>query len=69
MQTEGLPDRYARHVARKIRMWVEVKQPGGEVSADQKRWHKTERDAGGSVIVVWSIQDLHDELRARGVEP
>ncbi len=68
MQTEGIPDRYACHVARKIRLWIEVKQPGGGVSPDQKRWHRTERSSGGDIIVVWSIQDLHDELRARGIE-
>ncbi len=67
MQTEGIPDRYARHVAKRMRLWIEVKQPGGTVSADQKRWHKTERAAGGDVITVWSVQDLHEELEARGL--
>jgi len=68
-QTEGIPDRYARHRLRKCRLWIEVKQPGGTVSDDQKRWHKTERDSGGDVVTVWSVRDLHDELRARGFNP
>jgi hypothetical protein len=65
-QTPGIPDRYARHIARKRRIWIEVKQPGGELTADQKAWQKEERDAGGEVITVWSVEDLQDELRARG---
>lgn len=64
--TKGTPDLYARHVARKRRLWIECKWDRGVVSDDQKRWHQVERDAGGDVIAVWTMSDLQDELKARG---
>jgi hypothetical protein len=68
--TKGLPDRYIRSrkdAPHRLREFLEIKQPGGVVSEDQKRWLKAERDAGGRPMVVWSVQDLFSELRARGV--
>lgn len=64
--TEGTPDLYARHPGRKLRVWIEVKRKDGRVRPKQKLWHKVERDAGGEVWLVWSLRDLHDELRGKG---
>lgn len=68
MATVGTPDLYLRHPTRRIRLWCEVKAPGGRVRPAQKRWHVAEREAGGEVITVWTMADLYDELRARGFE-
>jgi hypothetical protein len=64
--TEGIPDLYARHVGRRLRVWIEVKQATGDVRPEQKRWHKTERDAGGEVWTVWCLRDLREFLTAKG---
>lgn len=61
-QTRGIPDRYAQHRGRKLRIWIELKTPDGKASADQKRWHKQEREAGGLVWIIRSIEDLHGYL-------
>lgn len=64
--TEGVPDLYAVHPGLRRRLWCEVKAPGGRLRPKQKAWHAKEREAGGDVIVVWSMRDLLDELDARG---
>jgi hypothetical protein len=66
MQTIGLPDLYAQHAAWQLRVWVEVKRPGGRVSAAQTVWHATERAAGGHVLVVYGVADLLEGLAALG---
>lgn len=62
MQSVGIPDLYARHMAWGLRVWVEVKTPKGKLSLDQKVWHEIERAAGGIVIVGRSAKDVIDQI-------
>lgn len=62
MQTPGIPDLRARNAARRIRFWVEVKRPGGRLSPAQEAWHELERAAGGTVFVVGSAAEMHEEV-------
>jgi hypothetical protein len=66
LQTIGLPDLYLAHPVWRRRFWVEVKRPGGKVSAAQQAWHAVERDAGGTVLVVYGVADLVAGLQALG---
>lgn len=67
MQTIGLPDLYAQHVAWRLRVWIEVKRPqSGRLSAAQAAWHATEQAAGGHVLVVYGTADLLEGLAALG---
>lgn len=66
MVTPGIPDLYAVHPAWGLRVWVEVKAPGGKVSHAQAVWHEGERAAGGTVLVIRSVGELVEELRALG---
>jgi hypothetical protein len=47
MIEEGLPDRRYVHDGRRLRVWVELKRPGGKLTAAQYRWLSTEWHAGG----------------------
>jgi hypothetical protein len=40
------------------RFWVEVKAPGGKLTAHQASWHERERAAGGVVLVADSVPSL-----------
>ena len=66
MVTEGIPDLYARHPRWGLRVWIEVKAGTNRPSAVQTAWHAAEREAGGTVLVVWSVEDLIRELKALG---
>lgn len=67
MVTPGTPDLYVRHAAWKVRVWMETKTDDGVVSKVQREWHAKEREAGGRVEVVRSIEDAMDAVvRARG---
>jgi hypothetical protein len=67
MQTAGIPDRYARHLRFKLRLWVEIKAEDGVLSIEQRAWHQSELMAGGQVVTVSSVSELLRELKARGV--
>lgn len=69
MMPIGLPDIYARHPSRRIRLWVECKAGRNKPTEAQEDWHAVERAAGGLVFVVRSgdemhrcIVDLHERL-------
>lgn len=58
----GLPDRrYC--ILRRQRVWVELKRPGGKLTALQYQWLKTELAAGGLACVVDSLDVLARILR------
>lgn len=58
---QGIPDR--RYVHRRgLRVWVELKAPGGKMTADQHAWLKAELDAGGMAIAVDSVHVLRHLL-------
>jgi hypothetical protein len=56
MITEGLPDRRYVHRGRGLRVWVEVKRPGGKLTIAQHRWLLDELEAGALATV---IEDVH----------
>lgn len=66
MITRGVPDLYAAHPLWRIRIWIEVKRPGGKTTAYQDLWHETERAAGGSVVVARSVGDVLDAIAEMG---
>jgi hypothetical protein len=68
MQTEGIPDLYARHEAWGLRIWIECKRPGGKLSFEQQAWHAAERAAGGIVLVATGATDAVEQI-ARLREP
>lgn len=51
-QTEGVPDLYASHAGWKIRVWLELKGTDGTVDPEQAAWHRAERAAGGTVLIL-----------------
>lgn len=66
-QTPGVPDLYVRHVGVGVRLWIEVKRPGGRLSPAQQAWLDTERRAGGDWAVVDSLDAAAAALAARGI--
>jgi hypothetical protein len=66
-QTPGIPDLYLRHGRARIRLWAEIKTDAGGLSEPQRRWHRTELDAGGDVVTLRTEADLVDALAARGL--
>lgn len=66
MQTPGIPDLYARHWRLKLRVWIEVKAPGNGPTLAQRQWHRDERECGGEVLIVRSVDELVEDLRALG---
>ena len=72
MMTLGTPDLYATHSRWKVRTWIEVKHEGrrreknGGLSFDQICWIRDEREAGGCVIVAYSLADVISELKKLG---
>jgi hypothetical protein len=63
MHTPGLPDLYAQHPKRGIRMWVECKRPGGRGrTASQWVWHENELESGGFVFTVESGMEMEREV-------
>jgi len=59
---EGEPDRIVQLPG--VILFVEVKRPGGRVSARQARVHRMMRALGAEVHVVWSKEDV-DRLLER----
>jgi hypothetical protein len=57
---EGLPDRRYVHDGRRLRVWVELKRPGGKLTAAQYRWLLTEWHAGAHATAC----DTLDSFRA-----
>jgi hypothetical protein len=56
---EGLPDR--RYVAGNgFRVWVELKRPGGKLTAAQHAWVLAELDAGGLAMAVDNVAQLRE---------
>jgi hypothetical protein len=52
MITEGLPDRRYVHRGRGLRVWVEVKRPGGKLTTAQHRWLLDELEAGALATAI-----------------
>jgi hypothetical protein len=65
MQTPGLPDLFAMH-ARYGAVWIEVKAPGGKLSANQRAWHELAAQAGVRAAVVDGVHSLVRVLRDMG---
>lgn len=57
----GVPDRIV--VCHGRVAFVEVKRPGGEVSAIQEYQHKQLLDAGGEVWILWNDDDVDNFVR------
>lgn len=51
MIEEGLPDRRYVHDGRRLRVWVELKRPGGKLTAAQHRWLLAEWHTGSLATV------------------
>lgn len=64
--TIGIPDLYASHPHWKVRLWIEVKAGKNVPTPAQLAWHQEERDAGGVVLVAYSVTDVLNELRRLG---
>lgn len=62
-QTKGIPDIYAQHPILKVRLWIEVKRPGGKVSPDQAAWAATETASGGEIWLIDSVDKLIADLK------
>lgn len=54
----GLPDRRYVHRGRRQRIWVELKRPGGKLTADQHAWLCAELDADGYATCVDDVEQL-----------
>lgn len=73
MITLGVPDLYVSHWRWKVRLWIEVKAPSrrteknGGLTTDQVQWARDERAAGGDVMVAYSMDDVVEALKLRGV--
>jgi len=66
-QTLGIPDLRARHLARQIVVWLEVKfGERGRLSRVQRRWLEREIEAGGKAAPIWTGADLAFVMRAAG---
>lgn len=48
---------------------IEVKRPGGKLTAHQQLWHEAARAAGALMIVASSVEDLEQGLREGGWTP
>ena len=55
MIAEGLPDRRYVHRAKGLRVWVELKRPGGKLTTEQQRGLRDEREAGGRATVIEDV--------------
>ena len=52
---EGLPDRRYVHRGRGLRVWVELKKPGGKLTLDQHRWLIAEQQCNAHAICADSV--------------
>jgi hypothetical protein len=62
--TPGMPDRFVAHPVHRLYAWVELKAPGGRLSAAQTEWIAAVRSAGCPVLVVDDVQSGMDALWA-----
>lgn len=60
---EGLPDRRYVHRGRSLRVWVELKPPGGKMTLAQHTWLIAEIDTGAHAICVDSVHVLEHLFR------
>jgi hypothetical protein len=58
----GLPDRRVVHRTRMLRLWIEYKRPGGQLTREQHAWLTAELDAGGHATVIDDVQQLRTLL-------
>jgi hypothetical protein len=67
MITAGVPDLYVQHRAWRLRLWVEVKRDEkAKPTQHQLEWHAREREAGGAVVVAWSVEQVLGALVEMG---
>ena len=70
MQTPGIPDLCAfvpvSAPCPLVQLWIEVKRPGGTMSATQGAFRWNALEAGGA-HVVGGVDEVVDWLKARGV--
>jgi hypothetical protein len=62
MSEKGIPDIIGIMPGSGQFVGIEVKRPGGHVSSEQARWIRAINDAGGIGIVVYSVDDVIDQL-------
>jgi hypothetical protein len=55
---KGIPDRRYSHAARGLRIWIELKAPGGQMTEEQHRWLLIELKAGAYAAVVDDVAQL-----------
>jgi VRR-NUC domain len=58
----GSPDLIGIHPSGRF-LGLEVKAPGGRISADQQRWHDYARSKGALVYVVRSVEEAMECLK------
>ena len=74
---KGIPDLQARRLFR-LRsstclsiekaywlFWIEVKRPGGKLSADQERWHLLAKRRGETVLTAESVEQVAEAIGVR----
>lgn len=62
-QTTGLPDVYAQHDSKRVRIWLEFKRPGGKLRPQQERFLHFENASGGYGYVCDSMDRLTEILK------
>jgi hypothetical protein len=63
---EGLPDRRYVHRAKGLRVWVELKRPGGKLTTEQHRWLLDELEAGALATVIEDVEQFAALCRTLG---
>lgn len=58
MIAEGLPDRRYVHRGKQLRVWVELKRPGGKLTTGQYAWLSAELDAGALATVIEDVEQF-----------
>jgi hypothetical protein len=59
----GIPDLTA--VRNGVTVWIEVKKPGGRLSADQKKFREDIEDYGGNWLLATCIEDIQSLCERR----
>lgn len=67
-QTPGIGDLYAIHEAWGD-LWMEVKRPGGRLTAHQEEFQRRAQAAGVMAVTVYSADDAYRLLAWIGVQP
>lgn len=66
--TKGFPDLLFGHPERQVLVFVEVKGPNGELSADQRAWHARAAACGARVWTCRSAAEFQAYAETYGIE-